>query len=197
MHSKRLRVFVKIHDSYYINMTEIYKTYQHNPPHLFKENAKYFITGSTLNRIRYFDTDPTKEKVIHYMFTSFNHFNWTIEDWVLLENHYHIVADAPENPETLSRMINNFHRFSGLWIKKHKNIVGESQIWFNYWDSCITYESSYFSRIHYIWQNPVKHGYVESPEQWKFGSYFYRDRKETEEISRQYPCDKIKIKDDF
>ena len=99
-------------------MSEIYKTYEHNPPHLFRSNAKYFITGATYKKRHYFEPDHVKEKVTEYMFKSFDHFGWKIEDWLLLNNHYHLMADAPENAETLSQVINNFHKFSALWVKK-------------------------------------------------------------------------------
>ncbi|MBN1478849.1 hypothetical protein EH223_14295 [candidate division KSB1 bacterium] len=173
-----------------------YKTYLHNPPHLFIPHATYFITGATLHKIHYLITDEIREHVREYMFKSFHHFNWTIDDWVILYNHYHIMARAPRDASSLARLINNFHRFSGLWIKKHLNILGEDKIWHNYWDTCVDYETSYYARIHYIWVNPVKHKYVDDPNKWQFGSYVSRQEKEIEPI-KHYPIDKLKIYDDF
>ena len=73
-------------------MSKIYKTYEHNPPHLFIPNAKYFITGSTYQKRYYLNTNIIKETTIQYMFKSFGHYNWQIEDWVLLDNHYHLMT---------------------------------------------------------------------------------------------------------
>jgi REP element-mobilizing transposase RayT len=70
-----------------------YKTNPHNPPHLFVPNATYFIIGATLHRIHYLKTAIAKEKVREYMLKSFAHFGWTIEEWVILNNHYHIYDD--------------------------------------------------------------------------------------------------------
>ncbi len=134
------------------------------------------------------------------MFKSFEHFGWKIEDWVLLDNHYHLMADAPEDASTLSRVIKNFHQFSALWLKKNtadfKNI---HKIWYNYWDKCITYEKSYFVRINYIWFNPVKHGYVEDAKLWKFGSFYQRSKewRDVKGIVEKFPFDKISVEDDF
>ena len=99
-------------------MTNIFKTYPNNPPHLFIGKCKYFITGATLWKIHYITGDDVKYKKLEYMFKSFDHYGWTIEDWVLLENHYHVMSNAPENAETLFQVINNFHRFRALWDKK-------------------------------------------------------------------------------
>ena len=45
-------------------------------------------------------------------------------------------------------------------------LIQSKKVFYNYWDTCITYENSYFTRLNYIWYNPVKHGYVDSPEKW-------------------------------
>jgi len=56
------------------------------------------------------------------------------------------------------------------------------------------------SRLNYIWYNPVKHGYVDSPEKWKFGSFYYRfteDEINMKNIFEKHPFNQLKIKDDF
>ncbi len=173
-----------------------FKTYLHNPPHLFVPNAKYFITGATLHKIHYFTTDEIKEKIRWYMFNSFEHFNWQIDDWVILENHYHIVAQAPEDVSTLAQMMNNFHRFGGLWVKKHLGLVGQDKILHNYWDTCIRNEKEYYGNINYLWFNPVKHKYTDQAENWIFGSFRQRNQHEIDNI-KQYPFDDLDIYDDF
>ncbi len=61
-------------------MKELYKVYEHSPPHLFRANAKYFITGSTYQKIHILASEAAKEKILEYMFKSFKHFGWQIED---------------------------------------------------------------------------------------------------------------------
>ncbi|HMA62051.1 MAG TPA: transposase [bacterium] len=214
-------------------MPEIYKTYKHNPPHLFRSNAKYFITGSTYKKVKYLVSEEAKERLLKSIFIGFTDYDWVIEDWVILDNHYHLMVNAPENVETLSRIIQDIHKFTAIWINKNidigynmeyidrvdvksncskkaknksTNTVGalhsykNSKIFHNYWDTCISYERSYFARLHYIWYNPVKHGYVRDPKNWKFGSYSFRfkkDKSEIDEIVDNYPCDKVKVYDDF
>ena len=110
------------------------------------------------------------------------------------------MVNAPEESATLSELMNNFHRFTANWLSKHNIRKVKEKYFHNYWDTCITFEKSYFTRLNYIWFNPVKHGYVDSPEKWKFGSYYYRYREEMKEMKRQiekYPFDKVKIDDDF
>jgi putative transposase len=192
---------------------QIYKTYLHNPPHLFIPNAKYFITGAAYKHKPIFRTQNAKSAVLKYMFKSFTNFDWQIEDWVILDNHYHLMASAPHDAETLSQVINNFHRFTSNWITKNvdcgdyvttglpKATHSKTKRWmYNYWDTCITFEASYYARLNYIWFNPVKHGYVQDPSDWVFGSYYQRVKDESSKIKNlinQYPCDKVKVNDEF
>ena len=190
-----------------------FKTYKHNPPHLFKSNAKYFITASTFEGEPFLRLSTAKEILYSSLQIEFTKYHWEIEDWVILDNHYHLMVNAPEDSTTLLTIFKEAHRFTALWIKKNLNILlnnlesnnfdidtlesnilefdtlesinsvdGEltwlnlkneltrliqsKKVFYNYWDTCITYENSYFTRLNYIWYNPVKHGYVDSPEKW-------------------------------
>jgi putative transposase len=177
------------------------KKYLHNPPHLFLPNTKYFITGVIYNKYKLLHTESAKKKLLEYIKKSTLHFDWLLEDWVILDNHYHLMLMAPENAETLSKLIGNVHRYSAIWLNKNVPVPQSyDKIWHNYMDTCITYEKSYFARLNYIWYNPVKHGYAEKPESWKYGSYFDRFKNEKEyliRINKNYPCDKVKIDDEY
>ena len=176
---------------------ETYKIYPHNPPHLFRKDSKYFITAATYKKIHFFQTDQSKQILLESILKTFSKFNWIIEDWVILDNHYHLMVDVKNNPNDLSRIIRNIHRFTAIEIRKIDSFAKQAdKIWYNYWDTCITYENSYNTRINYIWFNPVKHDYVDDPKDWKFGSYYYRARKEIDtlnEIVKKYPCDKLEL----
>jgi len=179
----------------------IFKKYDHNPPHLFVPNSKYFITGCTYNKIHLLINNTSKMKLFESIRKGFSSKKWILEDWVILNNHYHLMVNATEKAEQLPDIIKEIHKFSALWIKKNINNAKDiDKIWYNYWDTCITYEKSYFARINYIWFNPVKHGYVDSPEKWRYGSFFERYKKEKEyleRINKNYPCDKVNIDDEF
>ena len=123
-----------------------------------------------------------------------------MEDWVILDNHILIMVNAPDNALTLSKVMNNFHRFTANWLSKNNIKKIESKYFHNYGDTCITYDNAYLTRLKYIWYNSVKHGYVKSPEEWKFGSYFYRyidDAIVLDNLKMKYPIDSVKVRDDF
>lgn len=110
------------------------------------------------------------------------------------------MLQAPDYEFDLGSIIQEIHKFTAIWIKKNEpSAFSADKIWWNYWDSCITFESSYYTRINYIWNNPVKHGYVQNPAEYKFGSFIERMKEfvKVEKFLTKYPSDKCNVKDDF
>ena len=184
-----------------IKMEEIYKIYVHNPPHLFRPNSKYFITGSTYLKKHFLIANDSKRRLLDSIVKGCAKFNWVLEDWVILNNHYHLMLNAPEKADTLGVMFKEVHKFTAMWLKDNfPELKAESRIFHNYWDSCITFEKSYFTRLNYIYCNPVKHGYVKDIRDYLWCSYRFRLKVESNylsEIKEKYPWNKVNVKDDF
>ena len=45
------------------------------------------------------------------------------------------------------------------------------QGWYSYWDRRLWTEGDFWSRINYIWWNPVKHGHVARVQDWPYSSF--------------------------
>src|SRR3989338_3170324 len=151
---------------------EEYKTYLHTPPHLYRPGAKYFITASTVKKLRLLD-DNAKERLLISLLKSCNNHGWKLEDWVILDNHYHIMLNAPEDEVSLSRFVAEYHKFTAMFIKKNNPEAAHlAKIFNNYWDTCISYERSYYARLNYIYCNPVKHGYLQRAEDYTWGIFY-------------------------
>lgn len=190
---KRLNV------EYTIRMDDIYKTYPHNPPHYFVPNAMYIVTGSLLYKKRLLTDDKRKSLVLEILLERAAHWDWELEAWAVLENHYHFIARAPENALTLEKLIRQLHSKTAVELNKLDKLLGR-KVWYNYWDTCITHETSYYARLHYVHINPVKHRLVESAEDYPFGSYrWFLDRADEtfRDIVMNQPIDKVDIFDDF
>ena len=180
-------------------MEEIYKVYPHNPPHLFKPCAIYMITGATLYKRPLIDSESKKIYFCKILFQRIKKFSWSLEAWAVLPNHYHFIAQAPENAYNLRQFMQGLHSLAARFIN-HVDGIGGRRVWYNYWDSCITYEKSYLARLHYVHCNPVKHGIVTAPAEYPFCSYQWfveHTDPEFQNIVFSQPCDKISVMDDF
>jgi putative transposase len=180
---------------------EIYKTYKHNPPHLVISNSKYFITGAIDQKRMLLQSDEAKLRLIRSLKQGLNSYGWKLEEWVVLHNHYHLMAESPDKADSLSGIMRDIHKFTAMWMRKNiQAATGLEKIWWNYWDTCLTYERSYFTRLNYLWYNPQKHGVIANAEEWTFGSLYDRireDERYIRTIRENYPFDSVEVRDDF
>ena len=158
------------------------------------------VTGSTYLKRRHLIDSDSRERLLLYILKSCQRYGWNLEDWVILDNHYHLMLESPENADSLPLLVKAAHKFTSIWLRKNKEVDTSKKIFHNYWDSCITYERSYFARLNYVYFNPVKHVYVSHPKDYPFGSYFYRYEKFAEELKilrDKYPFEGVNVNDNF
>ena len=183
-------------------MTEaepIYKQWHHAPSHLFLPNNTYMVTAGTYQKKAYFNTSDKLDFLQNTLFEEISQFGWSLEAWAIMANHYHFVTQAPDNPDTLKKMITALHSKTAIWLNSVDNTPSR-KVWFQYWDSCITYERSYLARLNYVHNNPVRHGLVEDAEQYPWCSFSWFSHNAELDYQRSVfsmPIDRISIRDDF
>lgn len=98
-------------------------------------------------------------------------FHAKLAAWVVLANHYHFLF----LPRSGFELGNFMKRLNGR-TSRELNLLDDTKgrtIWYTYWDTCIRGERDFWTRFNYIHYNPVKHGYVERPKDWRYSSYRY------------------------
>src|SRR5574341_181038 len=97
-------------------------------------------------------------------------YKWTVIAWVILHDHYHAIVKSPENAETLSKFVASYHKFNARkWNDQDK--ANGRMVWWNYWDTCLLTETDYYTRLRYVFWNPVKHGLTDTAEEYEFSNY--------------------------
>jgi len=126
--------------------------------------------------------------------------NWGLVAWVVLNNHYHVLAQAPESGgPKLAAWVGDLHKLTARRWNDEDGCRGR-KVWWNYWDTCITTLPSFWARVNYVHWNPVKHGLVRRPEDYAFSSYreyLAREDLDIVALERAYPFDRVRVKDDF
>jgi len=141
-----------------------YKTYFHNPPHLFMDNAYYLLTASTYSRVPYFHEHDLRDELYKIIRNRFEKAGWKIEGLVILKEHYHIVA-LSRNGNDMSAIFRDVHRESSHLLRK-VGLKIKQRVWFNYWDKIIRNQKQIDFYMWYISYNPIKHGYVMKLHEW-------------------------------
>ena len=148
----------------------IFKRAPHNPPHLFLPDTLYMLTASTYQKEPLITSSKRKAEWINSFVKSAEIYKWQIVAWVVLHDHYHAIVRSPENAESLPKFIGSYHKFTARQWNNEDNTNGR-KVWWNYWDTCLPSENAYYTRLRYVFWNPVKHGLVNSPEEYEFSNY--------------------------
>ena len=174
-------------------------TWHHSPSHLFIPNTTYIVTAGTSNKKNLFHDTARMYLLQNILFKTIEKYNWKIEAWALFSNHYHFIATSPSTDFSLQKLIQYFHGESGAKLNELDQTPGR-QVWFQYWDTCLTYDKSYFARLNYVQNNPVKHKLVTNAEQYPFCSASWFATKASPTLQRKvksFGYENIKIVDEF
>ena len=151
----------------------------HRPPHLLINESWYFITAHTVGKTPLLSKDEHKSIWLSSFITLQNRFEVNVSAWVLLDNHYHFLSYF-QDAKIIPKFIQQLHGSTSFKLNQYDGVHGR-EVWYSYWDRCVRDENDLWTKFNYIHYNPVKHGYAEKPEDWKFSSYLDILKKEGEE----------------
>jgi putative transposase len=124
---------------------------------------------------------------------------WQLEAWAVFSNHYHFVAHCSAGAADLRRVLKQLHGETARKLNVLDSTPGRI-VWFNYWDTKLTFEKSYLARLNYVHQNPVRHGLVLVANQYSWGSAAWFEGAATRAQVRtiySFKIDRLEVQDDF
>ncbi len=173
--------------------------WHHSPMHLFVPNTLYMVTGSTLQRQHFFRADDRLRLLQAALLEVAEAYSWSLQAWAVFSNHYHFIARSPNDATTLRKMIQRLHSQTARTVNQ-LDLASGRQVWFQYWDTCLTHERSYYARLNYVHNNPVKHGLVGVAEDYPFCSAAWFQSNADEAFRAKvetFRADRVKVRDDF
>ncbi len=133
-----------------------------HPPHIYTDNACYFITASTIHRQRLLGTSDKRALVQNVLKKAVQQYGIRLYAWVILANHYHLLLKTSD-VSPIYKFIKRLHGDSAVQLNKFDGLAGR-QVWHQYWDRFPRSERDFWSYFNYIHINPIKHGYVRMPD---------------------------------
>jgi REP element-mobilizing transposase RayT len=178
--------------------------------HFTNHDEIYFITATTVAWIDVFTRNIYKDILIDSFRYCQSQQGLRIHAWVVMTNHFHMMCsfDQGRNPGTvikniksftairiIDKIINNDRESRKNWmldVFESKGMKNKSNYRFQFWQTenhpiIIDDVNKMRQRIDYIHENPVKAGFVSSPEEWVYGSgvdYYTANRKGLLRIDR-------------
>jgi putative transposase len=175
------------------------KDWPHAPIHRLAGKGTYIVTAGTLNKERLFRDTPALDMLESELLRKAKEYHWQIEAWAVFSNHYHFVAHALRDARTLRPMLTHLHADTARTLNRWQSEL-ERQVWYNFWETELTYEKSYLARLNYVHQNAVRHRLAPVANQYRWCSAAWFERTATPaQVKTIYSLktDRITIVDDF
>ena len=133
-------------------------------------NSTVFIVGVTRNRIPRFSHQENVELFEEVLDATGEKYQFELPASVILPDHFHLLL-KPVGCNFSQIMLSFKKRFTDNF-KKRNGIFTNFSFWQGrFWDHVIRNDRDFKSHLDYIHYNPVKHGYVSTPEEWHHSSY--------------------------
>ncbi len=123
----------------------------------------------------------------------------SLHAYAVFSNHYHLIVETQE-PSVLPRFVQHFHGETGRYANQRDHTPGR-KVWYQYWDTYLDDTTSLYSRWKYVLDNPVRHGLVKDPEQYRWCSarafiHLGSDRAVVSTVL-QFKADAVSVVDDY
>ena len=168
----------------------------HTPLHWIKDRGHYILTAGTYTKAKLFRTDGDMDFLQDLAFDLASAHKIELDAWSFFPNHYHLIVQAGA---TLPVFIRKLHSISAREINQRQGVAGR-KVWYQYWDTLLEDEKSYYSRLNYVNTNPVHHGIVQRASQYRWCSAASLEANATRaflETLRQFHSTNVKVRDDF
>ncbi len=171
----------------------------HSPTHRLNAVGAYMVTAATYEKQPFFNSQKRLTYLCETLLDLAVRYGWKLEAWAVFPNHYHFIAISPERVSTLAKFVGHLHAVTAKEVNEGDDAV-KRKVWFQYWESRITYHRSYLARLNYVHSNAVKHGLVRRAEQyeWCSAGWFQKNaRGSFYETVMRMSSDGINVRDDF
>lgn len=171
----------------------------HAPPHWLFQPGVYMVTVGTYRKLPHWNSPERLDFLLAALHDCAAEFGWTLQAWALLTNHYHFIAGSPPEPATLPRFLGKLHMTTAKQLNLWDAAPGR-KVWYQYWDSQITFEGAYLARLNYVHHNPQHHRVVDDARDYRWCSARWFAENSPEDFRRKVaarPMDRLGVADDY
>jgi putative transposase len=150
-----------------------------NYKRIFEDGYSYYLTVVTHRR------NPILIENIALLRESFvvskKKYDYRIDAITILPDHFHMIItpkDAKEYPYIIRTIKQHFTKhcpknyYENVEQSMSRHKEGYKAIWQKrYYEHTIRNEIDFKARLEYIYNNPIKHGYVDNIDEWEYSSY--------------------------
>ena len=140
----------------------------HAPPHPIQDRDYYLLTAACYQHTHHMHSSQRRQEILNRLFEIMISAGVEIQAWVVLLNHYHLLAFVPDFG-VLGDCFKGVHGPTAVTWNREDGVSGR-KVWYRFTDRAIRSDAHYYTTLNYIHYNPVKHGWAASPYEWQESS---------------------------
>lgn len=127
----------------------------------------YFITTDTANRAKLLANPLAADILISEWMAASSRHGWGIGYYIIMPDHVHFFASPSRSAISLSRLMQAWKEWTSKRICREMKL--KPPLWQSeFFDHLIRSLESYEEKSRYVFENPVRAGLVERPEDWPY-----------------------------
>ena len=171
----------------------------HSPVHRLTEAGAYMVTCGTYLKRHHFSGTKSLRLLCDTLQMLAAKYRWNLQAWAVFSNHYHFIGLSPPNAETLRPLINELHSTTSRGINEGDAAL-DRRVWFQYWETRLSYQKSYFARLSYVHRNAVHHNLVSEPSLYPWCSAGWFQRRASTSFYKtimRFGIERLRVPDDY
>ena len=141
----------------------------HDPPHPIRAAGWYLLTAANYEHRPLMASPERRDAFQAALLSHFEEIEAEVGAWVVLPNHYHILAGV-HSLDQVSGALKLLHGRTAFAWNREDGLTGQRRVWYKFADRWIRNGRHYYRALNYIHYNPVKHGYVDDAYGWTWSS---------------------------
>jgi putative transposase len=142
----------------------------HAPPHPYREAGYYLITAANFEHAPIMNSASRRTEFETLLLETMKGIQASLIAWVILPNHYHILADF-ESLDSASAALKSLHGKTSRQWNLEDNLTEKRRVWYKFSDRLMRSEKQLDQTFNYIHYNPIKHGYTDDFLEWAWSSF--------------------------
>ena len=171
----------------------------HSPMHRLTEAGAYMVTCGTYLKLHHFHGSKRLSFLCDALLRVAAEYKWNLQAWAVFSNHYHFVGLASPQSKPLPQFIRKLHSETAIAANGWDG-APERKVWFQYWETKLTYQRSFFGRLSYVHRNAVHHSLVREPSLYPWCSAGWFQRRSSTAFFKTmmgFGIERLKVPDDF
>ena len=166
---------------------------------MLEEKGAYLVTAGTYHKEHFFNTAKKLDLLEGLLLDLCLKYGLLPQAWAVFSNHYHLLFVTKKDSQCIRDYVRHLHSLTAREVNRIDSATGR-KVWFQYWDTVLSDQKTYFARMNYVLQNPVMHGLVERAASypWCSATWFEtRARPALVKTVYSFPTDRQKVIDSY